>query len=69
MARKLLGFQIADRTGTNIQGDDGDPSGHPSFRILSADEAQAVLEEHEGFLLMPIYEGDVEEPELPGADA
>lgn len=67
MARKLLGFQIADRSGTNIQGDDHDPSGHPSFRILSAAEAQAVLEENEGLLLMPIYEGDIEDPELPEA--
>ncbi len=65
MARKLLGYQIADADGVNIQGDDADPSGEPSFRILNAQEAQAVVEAHEGFLLMPIYEGDIEEPELP----
>lgn len=65
MARKLLGYQIADAGGVNIQGDDADPSGEPSFRILSAAEAQAVVERHEGFLLMPIYEGDIEDPTLP----
>ncbi len=67
MKRELLGFQIADAKGVNIQGDDGDPSGHPSYRILSAQEATEIVREHpeQGLLLMPIYEGDIEDPELP----
>ena len=69
MARKLLGYQIADHMGENIQGDEGDPSGHPSFYVMSAEEAWKVLEEHpEGnLLLMPIYEGDIEEPASAGS--
>jgi len=61
---KLLGFQIANSRGENVQGDDEDPSGHPSHHVMDAAEAQRVLEEHPGWrlLLQPIYEGDIEEP-------
>lgn len=63
MARKLLGYQIADQFGENIQGEENDPSGFPSFHVMSAEEANAVLEKHDqNLLLMPIYEGDIEEP-------
>lgn len=66
---KLLGFQIADKNGNNIQGDDGDPSGLPSYQILSAQEAEAVLgNTDDRYLLQPIYEGDIEEPELPSEE-
>lgn len=64
MAHALLGFQIADRNGVNIQGDEGDPSGQPSYHIMNAVEASAVLAGNPdaGLLLMPIFEGDIEEP-------
>lgn len=61
--RKLLGYQIASATGENIQGDEGDPSGLPSFHIMTAAEAAPILEASaERLLLMPIFEGDIEEP-------
>jgi len=61
--RKLLGYQIADADGTNIQGDDGDPSGLPSFHIMTAQEAAPILEASPSrLLLMPIFEGDIENP-------
>lgn len=64
MKRKLLGFQIADHMGENIQGEEGDPSGHPSFYVMSAQEAAGVVEENpnHNLLLMPIFEGDIEDP-------
>ena len=64
---KLLGFQIADHMGENIQGDDNDPSGLPSFHILNSTEAWAIIAAHgksRSLLLQPIFEGDIEEPVL-----
>lgn len=61
----LLGFQITDASGKNIQGDDNDPSGYASFHILNEFEATEVMSEfgHEYSLkLQPIFEGDIEEP-------
>ena len=61
----LLGYQIADQFGENIQGDDNDPSGLPSFRILSAAEAWSIMEKFgktRSLLLQPIFQGDIEEP-------
>lgn len=61
--RVLVGYQIANAQGENIQGDDGDPSGYASYEILSERAARAVLEKTDGnYLLCPIYEGDIEEP-------
>lgn len=63
----LLGYQIADRTGSNIQGEEGDPSGEASYRILSLAEAHEIMRDPDNrhLLLQPIYEGDIENPELP----
>jgi hypothetical protein len=61
--RKLIGFQICDARGTNIQGDDDDPTGEPSFAVFDpslAGPLAATLPR--GFLLMPIREGDVQQP-------
>lgn len=67
MTKELLGFQIANANGVNIQGESADPSGYPSFRILSMEEAATVVRNNQGtdLLLMPIYQGDIEDPELP----
>ena len=66
-ARPLLGWQIADHMGEGIQGEAEDPSGFPSFRILSLAEAEEVVRANpnQGLLLMPIREGDIEGAELP----
>lgn len=63
--QKLLGFQIANWMGENIQGDDKDPTRLPSFHILSSSEAWDMMQQfgndHQ-ILLQPIFEGDIEEP-------
>lgn len=68
--KKLIGYQLADANGKNIQGDGTCPVDFASFEILSFAAANAVmiklaemdLEGH--YLLQPIVEGDVEEYEL-----
>ncbi|MPR11131.1 hypothetical protein [Microvirga tunisiensis] len=61
----LLGFQLADAAGVNIQGDDTDPLDLRSFEVMSpayAVDAIAELAGGQRYLLMPVFEGDVEEP-------
>ena len=62
--RNLLGYQIADASGRNIQGDDDCPGGHASYEILSLTRAQQILaglpEGGRGYLLQPIYRGTIE---------
>jgi hypothetical protein len=63
MTRKtLIGFQLADRTGVNIAGDDSDPSHFHSFEVIHPEDAATAASRWPGHLLMPIYEGDIEEP-------
>src|SRR3546814_6640066 len=67
----LLGFQIADANGQNIQGDDNDPSGLPSFHILNEFEATEVMAnfgQQHSLTLQPIYEGDIQEPSFADID-
>ena len=68
MTKRLLGYQIADLRGNNVQGEGEDPSNLASFEVMTADVANGVMEGLGGrrFLLMPIYEGDVEEPTIVG---
>jgi len=63
MAR-LIGFQLASLSGENIQGDNDDPTNLRSFEVMSFAIASKVMRQlgSRKFLLMPIYEGDVEEP-------
>ncbi|WP_114946513.1 hypothetical protein [Microvirga calopogonii] len=66
---QLLGFQLADRSGHNIQGDDEDPLNLMSFQIMTPAYAVAAMGKLGGdprYLLMPIFEGDIEEPSLIG---
>lgn len=60
----LLGYQIADSSGRNIQGDDGCPGDHRSFEILTLARAQQIMAElpagGRGYLLQPIYRGTIE---------
>jgi hypothetical protein len=62
---KLLGFQLG-APALSVQGDDCDPTGKPSFEILAAAEAIDLMRRYpHQFSLVPIYEGDIEEPILP----
>lgn len=64
--RKLLGFQLCDAAGKNIQGDANDPLALASFEVLHLDVignvARALSRDDGRFLFMPIFEGDIEEP-------
>jgi len=67
---KLIGFQLANKNGVNITGDDDDPFEMASFEVISPHSLFEVLEAmplNHGLLLMPIYEGDIEEPKIIGA--
>ncbi|WP_262298186.1 hypothetical protein [Microvirga sesbaniae] len=67
--RRMLGFQLADPSGHNIQGDDEDPLNLTSFQIMTPAYAVAAIAKLGGdsrYLLMPIFEGDIEEPSLIG---
>lgn len=63
--KTLLGFQVADAAGRNIQGDDNCPIGLPSFAIVHpADAANLAASIGKNYLLMPIFTGTIEEPEI-----
>lgn len=68
----LLGYQIADLSGRNIQGDDSCPGGHASFEILTLARAQQIMAElpdgGRGYLLQPIYRGTIEGATIVDAD-
>ena len=67
---KLIGYQIADKNGDNIQGDGTCPVDFASFEVLSPEAAHRVMTklsemDLDGkYLLQPIVEGDVEECEI-----
>jgi hypothetical protein len=69
---RLLGFQFADTAGGNIAGDRDDPAGLASFEVMTPELAVAILAKnppHMGrYLLMPIYEGTIEEPVIIDAE-
>lgn len=63
---KLIGYQVANHLGDNIQGDDECPVAFASYEVMTPECANAVIERignecAQRFLLQPIYEGDVEE--------
>lgn len=67
---KLIGYQLADLQGRNIQGDGIDPTNMPSFAVMTPAVATKVMEDlgSRKFLLMPIYEGDIENCTLAEAE-
>lgn len=80
---KLIGYQLANEDGQNIQGDETCPVDCASFEVFSFEAAHNVIEklaamDLEGkYMLQPIYEGDIEEHQMidhfddenPDADA
>lgn len=67
---KLIGYQLADENGDNIQGDGTCPVDFASFEVLTLAAAGAVMAklaqmDLEGtYLLQPIREGDIENHEM-----
>lgn len=59
--KPLLGFQIADATGANIQGLDADPTGLASFEIMPPKLALSVIAGHPELKLQAIFDGDIED--------
>lgn len=67
MRAKLIGFQIADTNGALLTGEENDPTNMTTFEVLSplaAIEAVKELGAMGRYLLMPIYENDIEDPEV-----
>ena len=62
--KKLLGFQLADKYGRNIQGDHDDPTSLASFEVMDMGLAFFIIGRHPSYLLMPIFEGDIEKPSV-----
>jgi len=67
---KLIGYQIANVSGENIQGDGVCPVDFASFEVLAPDAANAVMAKLAAmdldgdYLLQPIVEGDVEDHQM-----
>lgn len=67
---KLIGYQIANEKGENIQGDGVCPVDFASFEVLNLAAAHQVMNKLSEmnldgkYLLQPIVEGDVEEYEM-----
>jgi len=63
---KLLGYQLTNLKGENIQGKNEDPTNMASFEIMAPVFASYVMRlmATRKFLLMPIYEGDIEDPKI-----
>lgn len=63
--RTFIGFQISGADGYSVHGNDEDPFGYNSFTVLTPETAIALMPGlPNGFHLLPIYDGDVEDPEL-----
>lgn len=64
-SKTFIGFQISGADGYSVQGDDDDPFGYNSFTVLTPETAIALMPGlPKGFHLLPIYDGDIEDPEM-----
>jgi hypothetical protein len=66
-AKRRIGYQIVDVEGHNIHGDNDDPFALNSFDILrgeAADAARQWCARHPSFQVIPVLEGDIEEPQF-----
>lgn len=64
---RFVGYQIGDETGYPIQGEDSDPTGLAGFEILNEEAAESVRLRYPGIHFAAIYEGDVLNPVIIGA--
>ena len=63
MAKKLIGFQLANGSGQNIQGEpDEDPTPLATYEVMDTALAVFIISKYPGYLLVPIFAGDVENP-------
>lgn len=71
MRRKIggtfVGYQVGDETGYPIQGEPSDPTGLAGFEVLNEEAAETVRMRYPGIHLAAIYEGDVINPVIIGA--
>jgi len=66
MSRRLIGFQFANHAGANVAGDPDDPAQAPSYAVIPVAHMAAWAAHAPNFLLMPIFDGDVEQPAFIG---
>jgi hypothetical protein len=67
MDGKQVGWQIVNSEGWSIHGDPDDPFELNSFDILVDDAveiAKAWAAQHPGYKVVPVMDGDIEEPEF-----
>lgn len=71
MPETFDGWQIVNSEGYNIHGDHDDPFNLNSFAILcygAQDMARTWAETNPGYAVVPVFAGDIEEPEFVTAD-
>jgi hypothetical protein len=67
MPKPVIGHQIIGPDGRNIHGEENDPFDLCSFEILTGEaveQAKNWVAANSGFKVVPVFEGDVEEPEF-----
>jgi hypothetical protein len=67
MPETFDGWQIVNADGYNIHGEHDDPFGLSSFSILcydAEDIARSWVENNPGYSVVPVFGGDIEEPEF-----
>lgn len=67
MTKRVIGYHIADNHGRTLHGDvESDCRDLAPFDVLSAAAAAEFLSMHPdcGYVLLPIYGGDIERPEI-----
>ncbi len=69
-SQKFLGFQLANAAGDVIQGQDGDPSKLTHSDIMTPKVATKLIFDlpSADYLLMPIFEGMIENPKIVSDD-
>jgi hypothetical protein len=72
MPETFDGWQIVNSDGYNIHGDNDDPFELSSYSILcygAQDMARTWTESNPGYSVVPVFGGDIEEPEFITGDA
>src|SRR6476619_14330 len=62
MSYHLIGFQLANMQGVNIQGNDENPTNLARSDVMTPQTAWSVIAKLPSFLLIPVFEGDVDHP-------
>lgn len=59
--RKVVGYQICDSSGKNIQGDAKlDPTSRPAYAVFAPQRMLRIAVNYPGYLWQPIFDGQIE---------